>query len=286
MKLSRRSMLAGAVVLPFAAPHVAKALAVKFIFRSNFAVPWLASAANPLLPFRPNAFWQNISKGYKDFSGATYDVNPNNPAFASFAPFTVDANGVLSIHCIPTTLALAAAIAVESPGVAIPPYSAGIVQTNPDAIKFTFGYFEWKMKLPVFSVGLWPALWLFATRGADSAHSRQEIDCLELFSNVPIQHMTLHGTPGATGSVACDPANFHLYGVDWQSNVITFYLDHKKVFEVLNTSWYADPMCALMQFTMNPPWLGKAGQGDGKTAMQMDIEYFAVWDRPPFGPIK
>jgi len=104
--------------------------------------------------------------------------------------------------------------------------------------KFTqsYGRFEARLKIP-YGQGLWPAFWML---GADLDTAGWptcgEIDIMENIGSEPsIVHGTLHGPgySGANGVTASDALptpqrfsdDYHTFAVEWEPNVIRFYVD-------------------------------------------------------------
>jgi len=104
--------------------------------------------------------------------------------------------------------------------------------------KFTqmYGKFEARIKVP-FGQGLWPAFWMLGD-DIDSVGwpGCGEIDIMEHIGKQPsIAHGTLHG-PGYSGASGITASyalpsyqkfsdNYHVFAVEWEPNVIRFYVD-------------------------------------------------------------
>jgi beta-glucanase (GH16 family) len=99
-----------------------------------------------------------------------------------------------------------------------------------------YGRFEARLKLPM-GQGLWPAFWLL---GDDISRigwpNCGEIDIMELIGSAPSTVLgTIHG-PGYSGNKGISTKfslpngkrfsdDFHLFAVEWEPNVIRFYVD-------------------------------------------------------------
>ena len=110
----------------------------------------------------------------------------------------------------------------------------------------TYGYFEMRAKLPE-GKGLWPAFWLLPT----APTWPPEIDALEGFGGT-----NSRGEGGASsyhwGEISSQAGasngdwvtvpgvnfyqEFHTFGVDWQPDYITYYLDGQQVGRVATPS--------------------------------------------------
>ena len=99
----------------------------------------------------------------------------------------------------------------------------------------TYGRFETRAKLPV-GQGLWAAFWILGDNiGQVGWPECGEIDILENIGSEPsVNHGTLHGPgysagQGITGSYRLPAgtfdADFHLFAVEWEANVVRFYVD-------------------------------------------------------------
>lgn len=110
-----------------------------------------------------------------------------------------------------------------------------------DKFEFTFGRVEMRAQIP-YGQGIWPAFWML---GADFPEvgwpNSGEIDIME---NVGHELNTVHGTvhgPGYSGSagrgraysIEDEPfsAGFHVYSIEWEPNVIRWYVDGELFFE-------------------------------------------------------
>ncbi|MBI5928738.1 MAG: family 16 glycosylhydrolase [Chloroflexi bacterium] len=101
-------------------------------------------------------------------------------------------------------------------------------------VEFTYGRVEARLKIP-YGQGIWPAFWMLG------ANFRQvgwpgsgEIDIME---NVGFEPQTVHGTVhgprysganGIGGGFSLDEdfsADFHVYAIEWDANVIRWYVD-------------------------------------------------------------
>ena len=99
-----------------------------------------------------------------------------------------------------------------------------------------YGRFEARIKIP-YGQGIWPAFWMLGDN-IDTARwpNCGEIDIMENIGKEPsIVHGTLHG-PGYSGGNGLSAAyrlsggrkfsaDFHTYAVEWEPNVMRFYVD-------------------------------------------------------------
>lgn len=108
--------------------------------------------------------------------------------------------------------------------------------TTKGKVEFTYGRVEARLRIPR-GQGLWPAFWML---GADidqvSWPASGEIDIMENVGFEPrVVHGTIHG-PGYSGTsgrgfpyrMEQDVADdFHIFAIDWDPNVIRWYIDGK-----------------------------------------------------------
>jgi beta-glucanase (GH16 family) len=119
------------------------------------------------------------------------------------------------------------------------PYTSGGFSTaslingepQPGGFQATYGYFQMTAKLPL-GAGLWPAFWLEPTDGTSASAS--EIDIFEApFNNPTLIQDSLHDNIGGytTGqvTVANYATNFNTYGVNWNAQTITYYVNGQVV---------------------------------------------------------
>jgi len=158
-----------------------------------------------------------------------------------------------------------------------------------------YGRFEMRAKLPG-GVGLWPAFW---TLGNDflTAHwpNCGEIDIMENRAIEPsINHGSLHG-PGYSGSSPLTAMftlasgafadDFHLFAVEWELNVVRFYVDDqlyetRTPTDLTNMKWvYDHPHFLLLNVAVGGRF---PGNPDSTTVFPqtMVVDYVRVYSRP------
>jgi beta-glucanase (GH16 family) len=130
-------------------------------------------------------------------------------------PFSLD-GGILSIAAAPIP-------AADQPCLAGFAYTSGILTTYP-SFSFTYGYAEMRALLPA-GQGLWPAFWTLP----QSQAWPPEIDIFEFLGQAPTTlEMHIHsnfGTYGQTSTVPDTSQGFHVYGLDWEGDDVTWYFD-------------------------------------------------------------
>ncbi|MEU8083046.1 family 16 glycosylhydrolase [Micromonospora sp. NPDC049101] len=158
----------------------------------------------------------------------------------------------------------------------------------------TYGRFEARIKIPR-GQGIWPAFWMLGTGGGwpDAG----EIDIMENIGREPnTVYGTVHGPGysgggGITGSrtIGAPLADgFHTYRVDWEPNVITWYLDGVQYHRVDparlgGSRWVFDhPFFMILNVAVGGNW---PGYPDGSTQFpqQMLVDYVRVSSYTPGG---
>ena len=166
------------------------------------------------------------SKGWMTtfpYSGESARTLPNNKEAEYYSDSTVGVNpfsvnsGILTITANPATQ--------QNPYNL--PYTSGLITTY-KTFHQTYGLFEMRAKLPA-GQGLWPAFWLLPS----SNDYTSELDAFEVLGSNPTQlFATTHGYYGENWGVdsQMEPVNntsdgFHVYGVDWAPQTVTFLMD-------------------------------------------------------------
>jgi beta-glucanase (GH16 family) len=161
------------------------------------------------------------------------------------------------------------------------PYNSGLITTEGEFTQ-TYGYFEMRAKLPA-GQGLWPAFWLLP---ADKSWP-PELDPLEAFGAT-----NANGEGGANkihvgeissnswqsnGSWITTPANittgYHSYGVDWESDHVTYYFDGQQVAQFNTPADMNKPMYMLANLAAGGTWPGGVGGESG----QLSIDYIRAY---------
>jgi len=156
-----------------------------------------------------------------------------------------------------------------------------------------YGRFEGRIQLPR-GQGIWPAFWAMgADMGTNPWPACGEIDIMENIGKEPsINHGSMHG-PGysggnaltgmytlASGALADD---FHLYAIEWETNVVRFYVDDTLYETRKNTDvpsggrWvYDHPFFLLLNVAVGGGW---PGNPDSTTTFpqKMLVDYIRVY---------
>ena len=160
-----------------------------------------------------------------------------------------------------------------------------------DRFTQTYGRFESRMKLPR-GQGIWPAFWMLgADIGSNPWPGSGEIDIMENIGREPNQvHGTIHG-PGYSGaegigagySIGAPFADaFHTFAVEWEPNVIRWYVDGnlyqtRTPADLGGDRWVFDhPFFMLLNLAVGGYW---PGYPDGTTQFPqtLTVDYVRVY---------
>jgi beta-glucanase (GH16 family) len=200
---------------------------------------------------------RTLSQEAQYFSDASVGVNP----------FSV-ADGILTIT---------AASGSNPAGL---PYNSGVLTTY-QSFSQEYGYFEIRAALPG-GQGAWPAFWMLPANGSWPP----ELDVFEAIgaaspgniyvtthsaaTGANVMNGQLVQVPGGTGA-------FHAYGVDWEPDTITFYIDGNAVASMPTPADMHQPMYLLMDLAMGAQgsWPG-AAPANGP-AQQLQVDYVRAY---------
>ena len=134
-------------------------------------------------------------------------------------------------------------------------YTSARILTR-DLASFTYGYFEARMRTPAID-GMWPAFWMLPQPTDHSSTNNVyggwaangEIDIMEAKGRLQnVVDTTLHfggGWPtntyrGGSYPMATSTEEWHTYGLDWQPDRMTWYVDGVAVYSVTSDVWYSE----------------------------------------------
>ena len=114
-----------------------------------------------------------------------------------------------------------------------------------DKITFTYGKVEGRLKTTAHS-GNFPAFWMMPNKSTYGGWpSSGEIDIFEQINNENTSYHTIHshwangagdgglgngGNPQKGGTSATTTGDYHVYGLEWTENMLTWFVNGKKVF--------------------------------------------------------
>jgi len=204
-----------------------------------------------------------------------YYVDTQNAPDFGFDPFVFDGE-VLSITAQATPADLAASAKGQ-------PYLSGVLTTS-DKFAFTHGYAEIKARMPE-GVGLWPAFFML---GAQNIDLKPQLFVVEGRGSETstVYHRYNHAND-AGEVVAADrissqgadfSADFHVYGVAWAENKLTFYIDGVRRHTISSDKVANQDMYLLLNLAVGGSF---AGVPDADTALpaSFDLDYVRVYHR-------
>jgi hypothetical protein len=207
---------------------------------------------------------------------ATFCINPFNPATPVNTIYTVS-NGILSLGLAVTPSAISAACNN------LPTIGANI-QTS-QSFSQLYGYFEIRCADPGVS-GTSFDFYLMNT-----VTWPPELDILEIFDGIFTHtvHFTSTTSTQWANWMSSDPTvsganltQMHQYGVDWESDFITFYFDRVQTFQIATPAGYDAAMFPILDMTAGTA-NDYVGQPDlSKFPLAMQIDYVKVWKVRPF----
>lgn len=171
------------------------------------------------------------------------------------------------------------------------PYTSGMVSsgrssselTESPRFSFQYGYVEMRAKIPA-GQGIWPAFWMLPLTHV----SRPEIDIMEILGHEPdtvkfyYHYVDSEGDRADSGGEWVGPdfsEDWHTFGVDWQPDRITWYVDGVQRFEFTDTSAISsEPMYILLNLAVGGDWPGAPDESTMFPSQYM-IDYVRVFQR-------
>ena len=173
-------------------------------------------------------------------------------------------------------------------------YTSARLQTL-HKFQFQYGLVEARIQVPA-GRGMWPAFWLLGDEGYASQHAWPdcgEIDAMEVLGSEPnVVHGTLHadwpwapkdGVGGRAESSKPLSAGFHVYGVEWAPQRISFLLDGA-IYQTITPAdlpsgapWPFDhPFFLLLNLAVGGDWPGPPNASTQFPA-HMLVDWVRVW---------
>src|SRR6516165_3111561 len=192
--------------------------------------------------------WADIRSEWR--FDANSDIGFGNSSFldaaSGYNPFSVQ-NGVLSITAEPNPTQYG------YPG----SWASGLITTQGNFSQ-EYGYFEIRANFSSLP-GAWDAFWLLPdkqTPDPNNAGRWQELDVVEHYGSFPQGVYThVHTTDAAPNvnwqqnlqvySELAQPGGYHTYGMDWEPNTLTFYVDGQETGSFPTPSDMHSPMYML-----------------------------------------
>ena len=160
--------------------------------------------------------------------------------------------------------------------------------------EFTYGRIEIRAKLPS-GTGVWPAIWMLGSNlGQVGWPACGEIDIMEYVGYQPdIVHSTVHTTAGSGGngsgssmSLPTAEEAFHIYGLLWTEESLTFYVDSPdNVVHVYapasknDANWpFNKPHFFILNLAVGGTWGGVQGIDNSIFPQSMEVDYVRVYE--------
>jgi len=154
-------------------------------------------------------------------------------------------------------------------------YTSGLVTTD-NFKEFQYGYVEARIDIPQ-GVGFFPAFWMLPGNHDDGLG---EIDIMEwVGDDRDWMHANYHidgpGDAGRSASVGFNmDEGYHTYGVNWQKDTITWYVDGKEFYKAANKT--NTPMYVILNLAVGGDWAGPPNSAT-QFPSSMKVDYVRVW---------
>ena len=160
-------------------------------------------------------------------------------------------------------------------------YTSGMIDSY-HKFTFTYGYMEARLQIPK-GQGLWPAFWAIP-----EDRWPPEIDAMEILGNDPntayfgFHYPNSNGTNDHSGTNWTGPdfsAGFHTFAVDWEPDVMIWYIDGVERQRYTDTSHIPNiPLYLVANLAVGGDW---PGNPDSTTPFPsyMNVDYIRVWQR-------
>jgi len=170
------------------------------------------------------------------------DYRGTSTAPLGLNPFSVQ-NGILTISARP------------APAAALPylwgyQYTSGLLTTEKSFAQ-TYGYYEVRAQIPA-GQGLWPAFWLLSADGKwpPELDVMEQIGSDSHFNSAGV-YSTLDGTQVHQTVLSADTSQgFHVYGMAWTPQTITFYVDGQQTWQTATPADMNKPMYLLLNLAV------------------------------------
>jgi len=273
------------VIIPASGNHVLRVVfdaTGRSGLAGNFAWLRAGSANTQLTPPPVRGSWNLIfDDEFNSLNSSTWATSywwdTNGGTQATFNPSQVSvSNGTLSITAINHPSA-------DSAGVNNP-YTSGLLTTGgiqgiqAPSFSFTYGYVECRSQIAP-GQGMWSALWMLPTD-----HLNQyELDVFENLGRAPTTDQAFYHVGRANAASMILPAGsdltagYHTYGVDWEPNSITWYLDGKAMYSFTNASQIVNkPMYLILNLDVGGSWAGPLTSASPAQST-WNLDYLRVW---------
>lgn len=154
--------------------------------------------------------------------------------------------------------------------------------------EFQYGKIEARIKIPA-GQGLWPAFWMLGAN-IDQVDwpSCGEIDIMEHINADSVFYGTLHWVNNekvsAGNHINAAPGDFHVYGIEWNADSISWLLDNKNFHSVQiknninSTEEFHKPFFILLNLAIGGDWPGQTVD-QSKILAEMLVDYVRVYQK-------
>lgn len=156
---------------------------------------------------------------------------------------------------------------------------SGAIQSS-GKMNFTYGRIEGRVRTNPHS-GNFPAFWMMPQDGSAGWPACGEIDIWEQINTEDKSYHTIHskwantlnGGPTKSGTATCTTGEYHVYALEWTSDLLTWYVNGKKVFSYAKSATASDLESG--QWPFDAPFYVILNQsvGDGSWASAADVTY-------------
>lgn len=241
--------------------------------------------------WRANDDLAHADVGYKDHAGGSWNINPIQ--HMEYSPF-LTRQGVLTITARQTPPAIVREIEATAGVGNAPRWSGGMLISEERNRRFRYGYFEVRARWPNPGVGMFPAIWLYVANGRhlpNPSKSGAEIDLLEIIgypSGKPWE-ITVHrrdwegrGDMDNVATVHLDTKDWHVYGLSWQPDSLSFFRDGVLLGQVSGDAarWFDVDMAIRLNFAVDGANLARKGRLSNQSTpkeMRMQVDYVRVY---------
>ncbi|MGN6618044.1 MAG: glycoside hydrolase family 16 protein [Ilyomonas sp.] len=154
--------------------------------------------------------------------------------------------------------------------------------------EFQYGKIEARIKIPV-GQGFWPAFWMLGSNiSAVGWPKSGEIDIMEHINTDSLMYGTLHwdnnGHVQSGDTLTSTPSDYHIYGIEWDSSAIRWYIDGEQFHEVNihnganSTTEFHQPFFLLLNLALGGDWPGQTID-DSKLPTKMFVDYVRVYQK-------
>lgn len=168
-------------------------------------------------------------------------------------------------------------------------YSSGMITTRglepwlggpTNQFAFQYGYVEARID-PSEEKGAWNAFWLLPAGAKNGGWAYAETDIMEKIGQEAFTWQAQHGATD-TGQYAKSVPNtpgFHTYGLEWNAQTMTWYIDGVQTMQIATPTDMHQPMVLIANLAVGGSWAGKPDFGPDNQA-EMLIDYIRVYSTP------